>query len=46
VSRITLILAVVGLFILFFHFWKYVIIGALVAMGVYLLFERLRELTG
>jgi hypothetical protein len=46
VSRITLVLAVVGLFILLFHFWKYFIVGVLVAMGVYLLLERLRELTG
>jgi hypothetical protein len=46
VSRITLVLALVAAFILFFHFWKYVIVGTLVAMGVYLLLERLRELTG
>jgi uncharacterized membrane protein len=32
--------------ILFFQFWKYIIVGALLAMGVYLLLERLRELTG
>lgn len=45
VGRISVVLAMIAAFILFFHFWKYVIVGVLVAMGVYLLFERLRELT-
>ncbi|MEW6092812.1 MAG: hypothetical protein AB1531_02495 [Chloroflexota bacterium] len=45
VARISVVLALLAAFILFFHFWKYVIVGVLVAMGVYLLFERLRELT-
>jgi uncharacterized membrane protein len=31
--------------ILLFHFWKYVIVGVFLALGVYLLYERLRELT-
>jgi uncharacterized membrane protein len=39
------VLAMIAAVILFFHFWKYVIVGLLAAMGVYLLFERLRELT-
>jgi hypothetical protein len=46
VARITLVLAMLAALILFLHFWRYVVVGALLAMGVYLLFERLRELTG
>jgi hypothetical protein len=46
VARITLVLAMLAALILLFHFWRYVIVGALLAMGAYLLFERLRELTG
>jgi hypothetical protein len=32
--------------ILFLHFWKWIIIAALVAMGIFLMYQRLRELTG
>jgi ABC-type multidrug transport system permease subunit len=32
--------------ILFFHFWKWIILGALLAMGISLMVQRLRELTG
>jgi len=46
VGRITLILAMLTALILFFHFWKWVIIAALVAMGISLMYQRLRELTG
>ena len=46
VGRITLILAMITLLILFFHFWKWVIVAALVAMGISLMYHRLRELTG
>jgi hypothetical protein len=46
VGRITLILAMISLLILFFHFWKWIIVGTLVAMGISLMFQRLRELTG
>ncbi len=46
VGRITLILAMLTALILFFHFWKWIIAGALVAMGISLMFQRLRELTG
>jgi hypothetical protein len=46
VARLTLILAMLAALILFFSFWRYVIVGGLLAMGIYLLFERLRELTG
>ncbi len=45
VARITVVLAILAALILFFHFWKYVILGVLVATGIYLLYERLRELT-
>lgn len=44
-ARLSVVLAMAAAVILFFHFWKYVIVGLLVAMGIYLLFERLRELT-
>ena len=46
VGRITLILAMITTLILFFHFWKWIIVIALVAMGVSLMVQRLRELTG
>jgi uncharacterized membrane protein YraQ (UPF0718 family) len=46
VGRITLILAMVTTVILFFHFWKWIILGALLAMGISLMVQRLRELTG
>ncbi len=46
VSRITLVLAMIAALILFFHFWKWVIVAALVAMGISLMVQRLRELTG
>lgn len=46
VSHITLVLAMIAALILFFHFWKWVIVAALVAMGISLMIQRLRELTG
>jgi len=46
VGRITLILAMISALILFFHFWKWIVVGALVAMGTSLMVQRLRELTG
>jgi len=46
VGRITLILAMITLLILLFHFWKWIIVAALVAMGISLMYHRLRELTG
>ena len=45
-SRIMLVLAILAALILLFHFWKYVLIAALLAMGIYLLVQRIRELTG
>jgi ABC-type multidrug transport system permease subunit len=32
--------------ILFIHFWKWIILAALLTMGVLLMVNRLRELTG
>jgi hypothetical protein len=46
VGRITLLLAMITALILFFHFWKWIIVVALVAMGISLMYQRLRELTG
>jgi hypothetical protein len=45
VARISVVLGMLAALILFFHFWKYIIVGALLVMGGYLLYERLRELT-
>jgi ABC-type multidrug transport system permease subunit len=36
----------VATLILFFHFWKWIIVGALLTTGAFLMFQRLRELTG
>ena len=30
----------------FLHFWKWIIVGILLAMGISLMYQRLRELTG
>ena len=46
VARITLILALLASLILFLHFWKWIILAALLAMGISLMVQRLRELTG
>lgn len=46
IGRITLILAMIAALIILFHFWKWIIVGTLVAMGFSLMFQRLRELTG
>jgi hypothetical protein len=46
VAHITLILATITLLILLIHFWKWIIVGALVIMGISLMYNRLRELTG
>lgn len=45
-TRITLFLALVSAFILFIHFWDWILVGGLVALGVFLMWQRLRELTG
>ena len=46
VARITLILAMLATVILFLHFWKWIILVALLVMGISLMVQRLRELTG
>ncbi len=46
VGRITLVLAMVAAVILFVHFWKWIILAALVSIGIFLMYQRLRELTG
>ena len=45
-TRITLFLALVSALILFIHFWDVIVVGGLVALGVFLMWQRLRELTG
>jgi hypothetical protein len=46
VGKITLILAMLAAVILFLHFWKWILLAALLVMGVSLMVQRLRELTG
>jgi hypothetical protein len=46
IGRTTLVLAMAATVILFLHFWKWIIVAALVAMGISLMYQRLRELTG
>lgn len=45
-GQITTFLAVICGVILFFHFWKWVLIGGLLTIALFLLFQRLREMTG
>ncbi len=46
VAKITLVLAMVASVIILFHFWKWIIVGILLAVGISLMYQRLRELTG
>lgn len=46
VGEVTVILAVVAAVIIFLHFWFWILILALLAMSGFLLWQRLRELTG
>ena len=46
VGQVTVLLAVIASIILFFHFWFWILIAALLALAGFLLFQRLRELTG
>ncbi len=46
VAQITLILAMLATLILLIHFWKWALVAALVGMGISLMVQRLRELTG
>ncbi len=46
VSELTALLAIVASMILVLHFWSWILIGALLAVATFLLFQRLHELTG
>ncbi len=46
VAWITLLLAMVASVVLFIHFWKWIILAALLVMGISLMVQRLRELAG
>ncbi len=46
VAKITLVLAMVASVIILFHFWKWIIVGILLTVGISLMYQRLRELTG
>jgi hypothetical protein len=45
VSQLTALLAVIGSVILLIHFWFWILMAALLAIAVFLMFQRLRELT-
>jgi len=44
VNRVAVVLALTSAVILLFHFWKPVLMGALVALAAFLLLQRVREL--
>jgi len=44
VNRIAVMLALVAALILLFHFWKSVLIGALLVLAVFLILQRIQEL--
>ena len=44
VNRVAVILALVATVILFIHFWKWVLIVGLIALAVFLVLQRIREL--
>jgi len=46
VARITVLLALVGVVILFLTFWKFILVAGLIGTGLFLFFQRLRELAG
>ena len=46
VGRITLLLAMFASVILLVHFWKWMLLAAVLGMGISLMVQRLRELTG
>ncbi len=46
VGQVTVLLAVIATVIIFLHFWFWILILALLSMAAFLLFQRLRELTG
>lgn len=46
VGQVTALLAVISAVIIIIHFWFWLLIGALLAMATFLMFQRLRELAG
>jgi hypothetical protein len=46
VARITVLLAMVSALILFITFWRLILVVTLVGVGLFLLFQRVRELAG
>jgi hypothetical protein len=46
VGEVTVLLAVIASIILFLHFWFWILIAALLGLATFLLFQRVRELTG
>ena len=46
VGKVTLLMAMIASAILFIHFWKWIIVTVLLALGIFLMVQRLRELTG
>jgi hypothetical protein len=46
IAQLTAFLAVIGSVILFFHFWLWLLMGSLLAIAIFLMVQRLRELTG
>jgi hypothetical protein len=46
VSEVTALLAVIASVILLVHFWYWMLMAVLLAVAIFLLFQRLRELTG
>ncbi len=46
ISELSALLAIVASIILVIHFWNWILIAALLAVAIFLLSQRLRELTG
>jgi hypothetical protein len=46
VSELTALLALIASLILLVHFWHWILIGVLLAVATFLLFQRVHELTG
>ncbi len=46
VASITALLALISAVILVLHFWFWILIAILLAIGIFLLYQRLRELAG
>jgi hypothetical protein len=45
-SELTALLAIIASVILVLHFWHWILIGGLLAVAIFLLLQRVRELTG